>query len=168
MSAETLDSSYFEARRGADAFYERASQALEIGIRTRITNLSTRLYTVATIAILSVLVAFAIGLLTMRAISGPLVQLISATERLAAGEMTARVPIARNDEVGQVAHSFNLMAQELQVDRSAIEARTRDLEIAQQQSEHRATQLQTITELSETIAQLQGLGRDLPNCNKPH
>jgi len=164
VSAETLDSSYFEARQAADAFYESASRALEIGIHTRITNLSARLYTVAIIAILSVLVAFVIGLLTMRAISGPLVQLISATERLAAGEMTARVPIARNDEVGQVAHSFNLMAQELQVDRSAIEARTRDLEIAQQQSERRATQLQTIAELSETIAQLQELNQIAPTA----
>ena len=164
VSAETLDSSYFEARQAADAFYESASRALETGIHTRITNLSARLYTVAIIAILSVLVAFVIGLLTMRAISGPLVQLISATERLAAGEMTARVPIARNDEVGQVAHSFNLMAQELQVDRSAIEARTRDLEIAQQQSERRATQLQTIAELSETIAQLQELNQIAPTA----
>ena len=164
VNAETLDSSYFEARQAADAFYESASQALEIGIHTRITNLSARLYTVATIAILSVLVAFVIGLLTMRAISGPLVQLISATKRLAAGEMTARVPIARNDEVGQVAYSFNLMAQELQVDRSGIEARTRDLEIAQQQSERRATQLQTIAELSETIAQLQDLSEIFPTA----
>jgi GAF domain-containing protein/HAMP domain-containing protein len=164
VNAETLDSSYFEARQAADAFYESASQALEIGIHTRITNLSARLYTVATIAILSVLVAFVIGLLTMRAISGPLVQLISATKRLAAGEMTARVPIARNDEVGQVAYSFNLMAQELQVDRSAVEGRTRDLEIAQQQSERRATQLQTIAELSETIAQLQDLSEIFPTA----
>ncbi len=112
----------------------------------------------AVIVLASVLIALGSGLFTMRSISYPLVQLVSATERLAAGEMDTRVPITRNDEVGRVAYSFNLMVQELQTERSAIEARTRDLETARLQSDRRATELQTITELSQAIAQLQDLG----------
>jgi GAF domain-containing protein/HAMP domain-containing protein len=157
VSTQDLDAAHLEAVQTANVFYKGASKALDIGIQARINRLSTRLYTVSIIAILSVLIALSIGLITMRSISTPLVQLVSATERLAAGKMDVRVQITRHDEVGQVAHSFNLMAQELQTERSAIEARTRDLETARSQSDRRATQLQAITELSETISQLQDL-----------
>ncbi|MEP6894765.1 MAG: GAF domain-containing protein, partial [Chloroflexota bacterium] len=155
---ESLDSAYNETIQTSNAFYNGASQALELGIQTRITGLSTRLSTVLSIAVAGALIAFVIGLLTMRSISNPLVQLISATNRLAAGEMNARVLISRNDEVGQVAQSFNLMADELQADHKAAESRTHDLEITQRQSERRVAQLQAVTELSEAIAHLEDLG----------
>jgi len=157
VKAETIEASYFAVRQAADTFYSGSSQALEIGIRTRITTLSTRLYTVTSIAILSILIAFIIGLSTMRTISNPLVQLLSATKQLAAGEMDTRVQFTRNDEIGQVARSFNQMAQELQEDRTTLETRTHEMEVAQKQSELRAKQLQAVTELAASIAQLQDL-----------
>src|SRR5258706_3266995 len=112
MSAQDLDIAHLAAVQAANTFYKSASQALDIGINARITRLSTRLYTVAVIVLASVLIALGSGLFTMRSISYPLVQLVSATERLAAGEMDTRVPITRNDEVGRVSHSFNLMVQD--------------------------------------------------------
>ncbi|GGK83718.1 diguanylate cyclase [Mangrovihabitans endophyticus] len=44
----------------------------------------------------------------------PLADLAHATDRVAGGELATRVPIARDDELGRVARSFNRMTQRLQ------------------------------------------------------
>jgi len=62
-----------------------------------------------------------------RSIVPPLSLLRDASQRLAAGDLAHRVDIDRDDEVGEVARGFNLMADELLGQRDAILQRERRL-----------------------------------------
>ncbi len=85
-----------------------------------------------TVGFFTTLMAFAIVFVTSRSISGPIVQLSEKAAILASGNFNAQIPVTRNDEIGQLAKSFNLMATELQglvTDlESKVEERTKDLQ----------------------------------------
>jgi len=68
-----------------------------------------------------------------RIIMGPLHSLLEAIEALADGDLKREVPIARQDEFGRVAKSFNKMTQRLRVTYSAIQDRSKMLEKANQE-----------------------------------
>ncbi|MCX6032483.1 MAG: HAMP domain-containing sensor histidine kinase, partial [Chloroflexi bacterium] len=68
-----------------------------------------------------------------RGIVRPISGLAQATEQLAAGDLTHRVVVERNDEVGHLSNSFNLMAEQLQKQREDIEADHRALEALNQE-----------------------------------
>ncbi|UNU23552.1 ATP-binding protein [Microcoleus vaginatus] len=58
--------------------------------------------------------AIAIGLLTSRWVTKPIMRLNTATKNVAKGEWDQPLEIKRLDEVGELANSFNLMAAQLQ------------------------------------------------------
>ena len=66
------------------------------------------------ISLLGAIAGFLIGFLTMRELSRPLTHLIGAAKKLSNGDLSARVPIAYKDEVGQVGEAFNQMAESFQ------------------------------------------------------
>jgi signal transduction histidine kinase len=59
---------------------------------------------------LTALLALGIGLALATTITGPLHQLTRAIREIATGEYRSRVAIKRQDEIGNLAHSFNQMA----------------------------------------------------------
>lgn len=61
-------------------------------------------------AALAVGLAALVGWLMARRISRPVVALTEASDRMAAGDLGARAPVAGGDEVGRLAESFNDMA----------------------------------------------------------
>lgn len=61
-------------------------------------------------SVVAVVVAAGVGWLVSRRLSGPLVALTAVTTQMAAGDLTVRTHIARDDEVGQLAEAFNTMA----------------------------------------------------------
>ena len=65
------------------------------------------------IAWIVVLVSFAIVQVTLRKVVRPLEELASAAERIAAGDLTARAPIAGDYEIAKLGGAFNRMADEL-------------------------------------------------------
>jgi PAS domain S-box-containing protein len=73
-------------------------------------RISTQLLWVVTI--INVL-AMGLALFYVRRVLQPVQEMASATERMAAGELGLRVPVTSRDEVGDLAHSFNRMSQEL-------------------------------------------------------
>ncbi len=162
LTTDDLIGAADEAKQAESEFNLAASLALETGIQARIDSLSIRLYSTLAIALLSVLAAFFIGQAMMRSISRPLIQLTSATQRLATGDMSARVPVTTTDEAGLVASAFNQMAEELETDRAAFQAHTRDLNAIRIQSEKRAQELQAISEISRAITTEQRLNILLP------
>jgi len=64
-------------------------------------------------ALAAVLLAFVLGLILARTISRPLRELTGATQRMAAGELGIQVPVRTQDEVGELAASFNHMSSDL-------------------------------------------------------
>ncbi len=74
------------------------------------------------IFVMCVLVASAIFIFNFfaRIILRPIQQLTQATERVAAGDLSSRVPVERADELGHVAYSFNEMARALKAYRDDL------------------------------------------------
>jgi signal transduction histidine kinase len=70
---------------------------------------------------LVLLVAGGVTLYLRRAVVRPVVTVAAATGRLAAGELSARVPARRHDELGDLARGFNAMADSLQRSRAQLE-----------------------------------------------
>lgn len=59
---------------------------------------------------IAVAIAAGAGWFISRRLTTPLLALTAVTSRMAGGELSARANLARHDEVGQLAHSFNEMA----------------------------------------------------------
>ncbi|MDQ3849693.1 MAG: ATP-binding protein [Actinomycetota bacterium] len=62
-----------------------------------------------------------VALYLRRAVVHPVVTVAAATGRLAAGELSTRVPAHREDELGSLARGFNTMADSLQRSRDELE-----------------------------------------------
>ena len=71
----------------------------------------------------ALLIAVAIGftLYLRRSVLRPVRTVAEATGRLAAGDLTTRVPAEREDELGELARGFNSMADSLERGRDALE-----------------------------------------------
>jgi signal transduction histidine kinase len=83
--------------------------------------------TAVTVTVVAVAATVVLGVLlsvsTIRSISKPVRQLSEAAVRLAEGKFDTRVPVARKDELGQLAQVFNYMADELLKMYASLEAR---------------------------------------------
>jgi two-component system nitrogen regulation sensor histidine kinase NtrY len=88
------------------------------------------------VTLLLLVAAVWIGMAAANAISAPVARLIHAADRVAAGDLTARVAVQYEpDEIADLSRSFNRMAGDLQAQQSALraagdeaEARTRFIE----------------------------------------
>jgi signal transduction histidine kinase len=77
--------------------------------------------------VLVLVVAAGAALYLRRAVVEPVVTVAEATGRLAAGELSARVPARRHDELGDLARGFNAMADSLQRSRAELERSNAEL-----------------------------------------
>ncbi|MEO6861620.1 MAG: response regulator, partial [Microcoleus sp.] len=72
-------------------------------------------------------VAVVIGILTSRWVTNPILCLNTAAKNIAKGEWDTTVESERSDELGELAKSFNSMAQQLQQSFETLEQRVREL-----------------------------------------
>ncbi|MEG4630952.1 ATP-binding protein [Microcoleus sp. AR_TQ3_B6] len=83
--------------------------------------------------------AVAIGILTSRWVTNPILRLNTAAKNIAKGEWDKTVEIERSDELGELAKSFNSMAQQLQQSFETLEhrvqERTAELAVAKDKAE---------------------------------
>lgn len=81
------------------------------------------------VALLVLFAAIGFGLLYARQLAHPLGELITAADRVRAGDLTARVPhFARKDEFDQLGRTFNRMTTQLQEQRDELIAANRQLD----------------------------------------
>ena len=84
-------------------------------------------------------VAVAIGILTSRWVTNPILRLNTAAKNIAKGEWDKTVESERSDELGELAKSFNSMAQQLQQSFETLELRvqqrTAELAVAKDKAE---------------------------------
>ncbi len=65
-------------------------------------------------AVIAALAGLGLAAIFVRQITRPLVDLTHASRRIAQGELTVRVPVISNDEVGELTQTFNQMAASLE------------------------------------------------------
>ncbi|OHB95423.1 MAG: hypothetical protein A3I59_04865 [Planctomycetes bacterium RIFCSPLOWO2_02_FULL_50_16] len=78
-----------------------------------------------------------VGIIFSTSVSRPIKRLTDATRRFAGGDLGARTEVTRRDEIGDLAKSFNVMAQELEVEiteRERREVELRKLSLVAEQS----------------------------------
>lgn len=69
-----------------------------------------------------------IYLLTSNLLINPLRQFVGGTQKIAQGDLTSKIKIESQDEIGELASSFNGMAEELEKSKDKIGAYTKNLE----------------------------------------
>ena len=62
----------------------------------------------------AILLTVVLSFLLMNRLLGPLTKMTEATRKIASGDYSGRVPLKSQDEIGQLAASFNTMAESLQ------------------------------------------------------
>src|SRR5581483_10321410 len=87
-----------------------------------------------------------LALFLSKLVTRPVVALAEATQEISRGRLDYRVEIAAADEIGELVHSFNRMAEELEVSRGQIEASSQKLEVANVALEQRRRHIETILE----------------------
>ena len=117
-------------------------------------------------AVLALAVLFA-GLISTRAITVPILKLVSAAEAIGRGELEQRVKVRTQDEIGRLADVFNQMALDLRRSRAEVveysrylegkvAERTRELEEANKDLEEtRDALLYMLEDINEVNAELQ-------------
>jgi signal transduction histidine kinase len=89
--------------------------------------------------ILLLLLAAAATWYLRRSVVRPVLTVADAAGRLAEGDMTARVPVVRDDEIGDLARAFNTMADSLEASSEALAERSRELERSNRELEQFAS-----------------------------
>ena len=107
-------------------------------------------------------VVFLSGLFVWIVVHNPLRELKTGTERIATGDLGYQIPVHSQDEVGELAHSFNQMSDRLQVAQAEITAwahtleqrvdeKTRELKQAHQRMLH-VEKMATIGKMAAVVA----------------
>ncbi|MHB8693961.1 MAG: sensor histidine kinase [Solirubrobacteraceae bacterium] len=96
----------------------------------------------------------------------PLDQLTDATRRVRAGDLGTPVPVVTDDDLGDLAHSFNLMLDGLR-ERELLRARNEELldELRAHADELRASRARIV---AAADAERRGVERDLHDCAQQH
>src|SRR3954452_24367399 len=89
--------------------------------------------------VLLVLLAAAATFYLRRSVVRPVLTVAAASRRLAEGDMSARVPPVRDDEIGDLARAFNSMADSLEASSDALAERSRELERSNRELEQFAS-----------------------------
>ncbi len=95
------------------------------------------------LSIIALVIAIVIGILTARWITNPILSINNVAKAIAQGQWNQRVPVERADEVGELAGSFNKMAEQLR----------ESFETLEQRVEERTAQLAQAKEKAEEVNQ---------------
>ena len=157
---------YRPSRRGnvlaVRRLIEGTPWAVTVEFPTRVIEAPARgfLLTMSLIAAACLLVGVLAARLMSQRITGPLETMASAADAIAHGRPAAPLAVTRDDEIGQLAASFNAMAAEVEVSRrrleSAVEERTGELRQAKE-SLARREKLAVIGHLAS------GIGHEIRN-----
>jgi PAS domain S-box-containing protein len=81
----------------------------------------------------AVVFAIFLGLAITRSISRPVSRLSETTEKIAAGDLTQMAEVTSDDELGELASSFNRMTETLQKSKDELQRKNRELEATNDQ-----------------------------------
>lgn len=114
--------------------------------------------------------AFFASLAVGQIITRPLKRLTETVEQIAAGNLASRASIESGDESGILAQSFNAMADRLTETLQGLEDRiadrTKELEVLNQSSIHRASLFESIALISRIISSTRNIDQLLPQITE--
>ncbi|HEY9849170.1 MAG TPA: ATP-binding protein [Leptolyngbyaceae cyanobacterium] len=132
----------------------------EINANTRITII---------LCLLALLMAIQIGVVTSRWVIQPILQLNNTAKKIAQGEWEQITEINRDDELGQLAKSFNIMAQKLKELFNTLEFNNEELNVlneALSESQHQVTRFLEAIPVGVMIIDAQGIPYYINNTGK--
>jgi len=100
-------------------------------------------------ALVIILVALTAGIMFALTILRPVRSLAHATQTIAGGDLTARVPSSSGDELGQLGTSFNVMAEKIQCQSAALQTAHDQLE---QRVQERTAELKAANQANTRLA----------------
>lgn len=109
---------------------------------------------IALTLLLIALISLSLTLFTQKLVNHPVRELLAHTKMLSRGELDGLVPSFANDELGELAESFNDMTLNLKKARTELEGWGRTLEQMVQERTHELTQIQAQLIRSEKLASL--------------
>ncbi len=116
------------------------------------------------IAVIIVLCAIPLGyLLTRRVLVTPVRRLMKATRQLAAGDFSAHVETSRNDEIGELARSFDIMVEKVRYSQRNLRKANESLEqkVTERTDELERSNRRLTEEISEKEDFLRAVSHDL-------
>ncbi|MHB0914079.1 MAG: methyl-accepting chemotaxis protein [Thermoleophilia bacterium] len=130
--------------------------------------------TATTLVILLIVIVVTLKLLLNIAVLKPLRLIVAAIRRIAAGDLTERVPVASNDELGQLAANFNDMTDNLrslshkiiEVGEQSTAASAEISATVEQQASASAEQSSAVAETTATIEELAGTAKQIADTSK--
>jgi signal transduction histidine kinase/CHASE3 domain sensor protein len=131
-----------DALRAQFARFDAREQQLSDLRREDSDSAARRAVTVGAIVLIAgvaLLLAFAAYL--GRAVAHPVRRVALAADRLAAGDLSARVPVHGHDELARLAGSFNAMGESLQSGRDELDSQNTELEVQTAELEDQQQQL---------------------------
>lgn len=112
------------------------------------------------------LAAIAISLRISERIATPIVRLTETANQIVAGDLAAQATATSKDEIGALANAFNTMTNRLRETLGSLEQRvverTSELTFANEQSQQRAAQLETIARVAHAVGSTRDLSALLP------
>jgi signal transduction histidine kinase len=125
------------------------------------------LYQTLVLLCASVLLALLLGGWLARRMVVPIRQLQAGARRLGEGDLAQRIPVAASDEIGALAHRFNVMAERIQEAQETLEAKVTDRtrELARSLEDLRAAQDRLVqTEKLASLGRLTaGIAHEIKN-----
>ena len=114
--------------------------------------------------------ALIVSLWIGRVITQPMIRLTKTIEQVAGGNISARAKVESQDETGMLARSFNIMAERLNDTLLGLEERisdrTKELEKISESNAYRASQFESIAQISRIISSTQTLDTLLPQITE--
>jgi signal transduction histidine kinase len=108
------------------------------------------------LSVLGIIATFTLAHLFSRCFTAPILRLREGVEQLASGHLTHYVSIETADKVGDLAHRFNQMADQLHASHTDLERKvaekTRDMARLYEDQAVKARRFQTLTQLNQLIS----------------
>lgn len=115
-------------------------------------------------------IAALLSLVVAQRLAQPIANLTETTREIAGGNLNARAQVESQDEIGQLAETFNDMTAQLQDSLESLEQRVEERTIQLEKSSHqlqrRASQFEAISLLARTISTIQNLDELLPKITQ--
>lgn len=126
--SDTLRKSFiYVAKRvtiNGETYYIRLADPIDEIAQISANNIKTAIW----LALLASLVAAAIGIVISNKITKPIQDLIHSSDLIARGQYNKKIYVSSNDEVGQLAESFNTMRKNLSHTMNALTTRNAELQ----------------------------------------